>query len=511
MKSLRCLCFIVPLFCSAAAQAQGPDDRFAGLDAYVREAMQKWQVPGLAIAAIKDDRLVLARGYGVCEIGGHRPVTENSIFSIASCTKSFTAACLGLLVDEGKIQWDDPVRRHWPAFAVADERVSREATLRDLLCHRTGLVRGDLLSVKGDFTNDEILHHLRFLEQAAPFRTKVHYNNLMFEVLGRVVERHAGRPWDEFVAERFFQPLEMSSTFITSDKVPPDRLAKRHRPYDGRMLPLQKRYPDELVMPAGAIHSSVVDMTRWLSLHLNEGDHRGRRLLQADAIRDMHSLIQSIPIRRRPDANIYRANMVGSGMGWFVRDYRGRKIVEHGGGWGAYMLLVPEENLAVVALSNLDWNLLVSMLCYDVIDAYVVGPHRAWTKADKWDFWLDVGDAAKMANPRDEQRAQLEKERRADTQPTLPLAAFAGRYESALYGDLMIEHRADKLHATFGQHSGDLEHWHDDAFYGRSIVEPFLDWLVKFDVTADKKIQSLEVISVGWRDPDEKHIFRRQP
>jgi len=169
-------------------------DRFDGLDGYIREAMQKWQVPGLAIAVLKDDELVLVRGYGVCEIGRDRAVTKDTVFPIASCTKSFTAACIGMLVDDGKVKWDDAVQNHWPQFEVADAYVSQNATLRDLLCHRTGLALGDLLFVKGDFGSDEILRRLKFLPQAEPFRTKMTYSNVMYSVLGQVIEQKSGSP-----------------------------------------------------------------------------------------------------------------------------------------------------------------------------------------------------------------------------------------------------------------------------------------------------------------------------
>jgi len=360
-----------------------PADRFDGFDAYVREAMQRWEIPGLAIAVVKDDKLVLARGYGKCGVGSDRPVTKDTPFSIASCTKSFTAACIGMLVDEKKVQWDDRVQMHWSSFEVADSYVSREATLRDLLCHRTGLVRGDLLFVKGDFGNEEILRRLKFLPQAEPFRTKVTYNNLMYEVLGQVIRQKSDRPWDQFVTERIIQPLGMTSTFITRDHVPPDRLASRHRRYDGVVLPVKNPFSEQLVAPSGAIHSTVVDMAQWLKFHLHEGEYQGHRLLQTDTIRDMHALVQSIPVRRKPGANVYRAQVVGTGLGWWVSDYRGRVAIRHGGGWGADMAFVPAENLGVVVLSNLDWNLLVQMLANDVIDAYLVGPEQAWSKGDK--------------------------------------------------------------------------------------------------------------------------------
>jgi CubicO group peptidase (beta-lactamase class C family) len=478
--------------------------------AYIQEAMTKWEVPGLAIAVVKDGQLVLARGYGTCAIGSDRPVTKDTVFAIASCTKSFTAACLGMLVDEGKLNWDDPVQKHLPSFALADSYVSQQVTLRDLLCHRTGLVRGDLLSVKGDLDREEILRRTRFLGQAAPFRTKVTYNNVMYGVLGQVIAQQSGTPWEQFVTERIFQPLELKATFVARAKVPAERLAVRHRPYDGQVLPVRTPIWDELVAPAGAIHASVVDMAQWLKLHLQEGQHDGRRLLKADTVRDMHALVQSIPIRWRADANRYRAKLVGTGLGWFVRDYQGRKVVQHGGGWGADTALVPEENLAVVVLSNRDWNGLVSMLCYDVIDAYLVGPERAWSKADKWDLWLELGGPDQIFRARREQKAELDKSRVTGTTPSLPLEKYAGSYEMELYGRLQVNHAANRLSVQFGDHAAELMHWQDDMFYGRAVVEPFLDWLVKFQVDALGRVTGLEIVHVGWQEPDERFGFTRK-
>jgi hypothetical protein len=275
--------------------------------------------------------------------------------------------------------------------------------------------------------------------------------------------------------------------------------------------PVRKPFPDELVAPSGAIHSSVVDMAQWLKFHLHEGEYEGRQLLKTETMRDMHALVHSIPIRRKPDANVYRSKMLGTGFGWFVNDYRGRVLIHHGGGWGADMAFVPEENLAVVVLSNRDWNLLVSMLSCDVIDAYIAGPERAWSKENKWDFWLEVGGPKAMFRNRDEQKGELDKARITGTKPSLPLARYAGRYESDLYGPLKITEQDGRLGVQFGNCAGLLDHWQHDEFYGHSIVEPFLDWLVRFRVAKDESVPELEVISVGWKDPDEKHIFRRRP
>jgi len=479
------------------------------MDQYVQDAMKKWEVPGLAIAVVKDGETVLARGYGVCEIGSNRAVTKDTVFSIASCTKPFTAASVGMLVDEGKVIWDDPVKKHLPSFEVSDSYVSQHVTLRDLLCHRTGLVRGDLLFVKGDLEREEILRRVKFFGQAAPFRAKFSYNNVMYGVLGEVVERESGATWEQFVTERIFKPLDLDSTTVTRTTVPAERLAIRHRRYDGRVLPFRKPIRDDLIAPAGAIHSTVVDMAQWLKFHLREGDHKGQQLLKPRTVREMHALHQSIPIMGRADGSVYDAKVAGTGLGWFIRDYRGRKVVQHGGGWGADTALLPEEGLAIVVLSNLDHNLLVSMLVYDVIDAYLVGPERAWAKADKWDHWLAIGGPDHMERSRNDQWAQLDKARVSGTKPSLPLQKYSGRYESDLYGSLKVRDDAGRLSVQFGDHAVELSHWQNDMFYGRAVVEPFLDWLVKFQVRNDNSVSRLEIVHVGWKDPDERHVFSR--
>jgi hypothetical protein len=223
----------------------------------------------------------------------------------------------------------------------------------------------------------------------------------------------------------------------------------------------------------------------------------------------MHALHQSIPIKVRDNSDVHRAKLIGTGLGWFVRDYRGRKIVQHGGGWGAEMAFVPEEDLAVVVLSNLDDNGLVWMLPYDLIDAYLVGPEYAWSKGNKWDYWLRLGGPGHMDVVRNEQMEQLKKDRIADNPPSVPLEQFAGKYNSKLYGILEVRHNDRGLSVQFGDHAAELSHWQKDEFLGHAVVEPFLDWLVKFQVAGDGSVNELEVVSVGWKDPDEQHFFQR--
>jgi CubicO group peptidase (beta-lactamase class C family) len=493
------------------SQAAWAGDPFAGIDAYLAQAMAKWEVPGLAIAVVKGGEVVLAHGYGLREIGTDRPVAADTVFSIASCTKSFTAAAIAMLVDEGKVGWDDAVKLHWPEFEVADAYVTQHATLRDLLCHRTGLVRGDLLSVKGDLSADEILHRTRLLGQAAPFRTKFTYHNVMYGVLGKVIAEKSGMSWEHFVTQRMIEPLGLASTTVTRTSVPADKLATRHRTYDGKVMPLQKPIRDELVAPAGAVHSSVVDMAQWLKLHLREGNHDSHALIKPETVREMHALQHSIPVNPPQGSSPYKTRFVGTGLGWFAREYRGHKVVQHGGAWGAEMAFVPDMDLAVIVLSNLDHNGLVWMLPFDVIDAYLLGPEAAWSKGDKWDFWLLLGGPGHMDRERVTQWKQLDQSRTAGTRPTLPLLAYSGTYESDLYGELEVACTDDRLCVHFGDHCAQLTHWQDDMFSGHAVVEPFLDWLVKFRVEDGQSVPEFEIVHVGWKDPDEKHLFRRVP
>lgn len=492
-----------------SAQDTVRGDPFAGSDPYIRDAMEQWQVPGLALAVVKDGKVVLNRSFGVRQIERDGPVAEETVFSIASCTKAFTAACIAMLVDDGTLQWDDPVRKHLPDFQVADPYVTEHVTIRDLLCHRTGLVRGDLLGMSGVFDYGEMLNRVRLLPQAAPFRSKVTYNNLMYTVLGEIIARKSGKSWQEFVATRLFEPLAMTSTTTERSAIAPNRLAMRHRLYDGEIGLLRTPNSDRMA-PAGAIHSTSGDMARWLLFHLAEGEHNGRRLVSQSAMREMHSLQQSIPVKWRPDSDVYDARFAGTGLGWFVRDYRGRKVVQHGGAWGAEMALVPEEKLGIVVLSNRDWNGLVWMLIYDVIDAYVVGPEQAWSKGKKWERWMQIGGPSTSDRDRKAQHAELEKSRKVGTHPALSLAEYAGRYRSSLYGDLDVTAVDGRLRVKFGDYAAVLEHWDEDSFYGRAVIEPFFDWHVKFDID-QRSIKGLEIVNVGWKDPDERFLFTRTP
>jgi CubicO group peptidase (beta-lactamase class C family) len=479
-------------------------DRFAGMDDYIRAAMQAWEVPGLAIAVVKDGETVLARGYGVCELGTDRSVSPDTVFTIASCTKSFIATAVALLVEEGKVDWDDPVVRHLPDLEFSDRYLTEHITLRDLLCHRTGLQRCDPLGDGAGFEPAEVLRRVRHIPVAAAWRTRSIYSNHMYTALGEVVTRVSGQPWEQFIAERIFRPLGMESTTSSVTDVPAGRLALRHWRSDAGIV----ARPAPRV--GGGIYSTVDDLAEWVKLQLGEGQYQGRRVLLPETIREMHALQFSVPLRSRPPDNVYAAQFHGSGLGWFVQDYRGRKVVLHSGAWGAMVAMIPEERLGVVVLSNLDLESIAGLLMYDVFDAYLVGPDTAWNR-DKWAAtWLRNEPPGHAYRPRDEAKALLEESRRPGTQPSLPLEQYEGAFESELYGRLIVRHEDGKLSVTFGEFTTDLSHWQDESFYVRAPTRLTFDWLLTFGTDGDGRVASVTVKHVGWDQDERDHVFLRR-
>jgi CubicO group peptidase (beta-lactamase class C family) len=474
------------------------------MDPYIRAAMEKWEVPGLAIVVVKDGDVVLARGYGVCELGQDGKVSEDTSFTIASCGKTFVATAMGMLVDEGKLRWDDPVRKHLPDFEFSDRYLTEHVTLRDLLCHRTGLRRADLLGDGTGFDTKEILRRIKYLEPIAELRTQLTYSNPMYTVLGEVVTVVSGRPWEQFVTERIFQPLDMKSTTAAVAQIPRDRLSPRHWRSDAGIVSRPIARTD------GSIYSTARDLAQWLKLQLAEGTYGGRRLLKPDTVREMHALQFSVPINSRPSDNTYAAHFYGSGLGWFVQDYRGHKIVLHQGAWGAIVALIPEENLGVAVLSNLDLESLPGLLMHDVFDAYLVGPETVWRK-DKWDStWLRNEPPGFAYRPRNEAKARLEKSRTRGTKHSLPLENYAGVFESKLYGRMTVHHDSGRLSLTFGDFLTDLSHWQDESFYARAPTRLTFDWLVTFGRNDDGQITHVTVKHVGWDNEEKDQVFVRE-
>ena len=372
-----------------------------GFDEYVTKAMRDWEVPGIAIAVIKDDKIVLAKGYGVRQLGAEAPVDERTLFAIGSSSKAFTAAGLAMLVDEGKIKWDDPAVKHLPGFEMFDPYVTRELRIRDLLTHRSGLERGDFLWYGSELDRDEILRRTRYLKPTWSLRSNFGYQNLMYLAAGQVAAKATGKSWDEFIKSRIFTPLGMTASNTSiKDFKNGDNVATPHASVEDKVQPIAWRNIDNIA-PAGSINSNVLDMAQWVRLQLGQGTFEGKKLISPAAMREMH-MPQTVMRLEGAYTMFYpEAHFLTYGLGWFMHDYKGKKVVEHGGaidGMRAGVAMIPEEKLGVVILTNMNGSLLPIPLMFKVFDAYLGGTQKDWS-----------ADMLKALKPLQEQGKAAEK------------------------------------------------------------------------------------------------------
>lgn len=460
LAALLCLLLLCPA--PAFGQTQGAAGPLDALDAYVERGLSDWGIPGLAVAVVKDDKVVLLKGYGVREAGRPEKVDGQTLFGIGSATKSFTAAAVGLLVDEKKMAWDDPVTKHLPDFQLFDAGLTSQVTLRDLLSHRTGLPRanGTLLSGYG---RAETARRMRHLKPVAGLRSQFTYNNQMYLVAGLALEAAARTNWDDFVRQRLFAPLGMtaSRTSLTALEREPN-VARPHARIQGKVQRLPFHNNDSIA-PAGAISSNAAEMATWVRLFLNRGAHGGKQLLSPQVFRALQSQQTVIGVGPLTERLFPSTHFQGYGMGWFVRDYRGRKVVEHGGnvdGMTAQLGMLPEEKLGVVILSNMNNTPFPTALMYRVFDAFLGG---ADGQTDLSAEYLKlVGDGEAQAKAREKEAAE---KRAADTKPALPPDSYAGTYANDLYGEARVTLEEGKLYMRFNEAArGALEHWEKETF-----------------------------------------------
>jgi CubicO group peptidase (beta-lactamase class C family) len=477
------LAMAVHLLAAPAPTAAQPAP-LAGLDAYVERAMTAWEVPGLALAVVRGDSVLHARGYGVTRLGDSEAVDEHTLFAIASTTKAFTSAALASLVDEGRLAWDDPVTRHLPGFALADAFVSREFTVRDLLTHRVGAARLDNLWIASPFDRAEILRRARHLPQVEGFRETYGYNNILYIAAGEVAAAAAGVSWDEMLEQRFFGPLGMErSTSRAAVVEARGNTAHSHTRIEGDVHAIPRRDYDA-IGGAGAIWSSAHDMARWIRLHLGRGAFEGERLLAEARFAEMYAPHTAMGIDST-SARMHPSNHFAAyALGWRVQDLHGRKVVQHSGSINytrTQVTLVPDEGIGVVAMANLSSSNLQLALTHWILDALQGREPEDWSTA-----YLELALRSDSASARS--AAELESARLPDVGPSLPLEGYAGRYDDALFGGMRILREEGDAGAGLVLHYSpeyvaDLEPWHQDIFRatwrrpgaGRTFVRFTLD------------------------------------
>jgi CubicO group peptidase (beta-lactamase class C family) len=510
---LRCFTSLVVLSLAAAAGSTAAVREkpapLAPLDAQVARAMEAFHVPGMAVAVVKDGRVVHAKGYGVRRLGEPGAVDADTLFGIASNTKAFTSTALSILAEEGKLDFDDPVTKYLPEFEMYDPWVTREVTVRDLVTHRAGLGlgQGDLMWWPAtDFTRPQIVRGIRYLKPVSSLRSRYAYSNVMFVTAGEVVARVSGESWDDFVRERIFTPLGMSRT-TTSVSASRDNVASPHLELRRGMSPVAPMQADNCGA-AGAINSSASDMARWLRMLLECAGGKAAAgescVLKAASIRRLWSAQIALATPDPPPGlEALRANFAAYGLGFGLRDYRGRMLVSHTGGLPGYasqVALVPEERLGLVVLTNQEQTGAFSAVMYGILDEYLGRPEPPvdWVAA----FRKRADDQAEKAR---EAVRKAAASRDAASRPSLPLASYAGRYRDPWYGDATISLEGGRLVLNMTRTRGmlaDLEHWQQDSFVARwreafmSDTEP-ADAYVSFALKPDASIERMTMAPVS--------------
>lgn len=491
-------------FPSHAQKAKSNVARLAQLDAYVAATMKEWKVPGLALAIVKDDSIIYAKGYGTRTVGKTEPVDANTIFAIGSSSKAFTAALVAMAADEGKMKWDEKVTAYLPGLQLNDRYATRDLTIRDALSHRSGLARGDFTWYIGGFSREDILRRVRYLEPSWGLRAQFGYQNLMYLAAGEAAAAAGKASWDDQVRSKIFAPLGMTSSSTSIRALQGrDNVATPHAEVKDTVVTLPWKNIDN-IGPAGSINSNVRDMAQWVRLQLGRGKYAGKQLISSGNHNEMW--LPNIHIRLQGPTAGYLApgaKMSGYGMGWFLQDFDGRLAVHHGGnidGMSAMVAMLPEENLGVVILTNMNGSPAPLSVFPRVFDLFTRDTPRDWN-AEYQKLIKPMRDAAKSAEE------ALEKSRVTGTKPSLELAKYAGTYTDSLYGDIVVTERAGALHFQFGKVGGVMEHWHYDTFRASMMAPVPTKVTASFVLGANGKPAELKLDAA----PEAKFRFAPPP
>ena len=464
--------------------------------------MTAFEVPGLALAIVKDGKVIVAKGYGVRKLGEATPVDARTLFGIASNTKAFTATALGILVDQGKVRWDAPVIDYLPWFQMSDPYVTREMTVRDLLVHRSGLGlgAGDLLWWPAStYNRREIASRLRYVPLASSFRSAYAYDNVLYLVAGEVIEAVSGQSWEDFMQSRILAKVGMTSSNVRhSAATAGGNVATTHAIVEGSVRPIAP-FGSDNTNPAGGINSCADDMAKWLLVQLNGGRLAdGSALILPETARQLTTLVTPIPIGPgAPELADIRPNFNGYGLGFGLRDYRGQKLVTHTGGLPGYVskvAMLPSIGLGIAILTNQESSAAFESLANQIMDAYIGAPQKDWIAAYEAIEKRSV-DAMRAAG------TSTAGARDAQSRPSLPLGRYAGTYRDAWYGDVVIAERGNGLTLAFSRTpslSGTLEHWQQDTFVARwADRELRADAFVTFALTPDGKVDQARMRAVS--------------
>jgi CubicO group peptidase (beta-lactamase class C family) len=489
IKSLFLILWLI-IFLTPQTIAQ-PDIR--AIEQYIEKARLDWDVPGMSVAIVYQGKIVSNRGYGTLEVGKKEKVDENSLFAIASNTKAFTATALGMLRDDGKLNFSDQVQQFVPSFQLYDSYTSAEATVADLLCHRVGLgtFSGDILWYKTDFSTEKLIEKIRLVPKSYGFRNGYGYSNLMFIVAGEVLKHVSGESWDVYMKHRIFSPLGMDRTITSVAELEAmGNIAIPHKIVDGKNLPIEWVNWNTMG-PAGGIISSSTDMAKWLLMNLNNGLWKSDTLLNPATQQWLWTPHNNFVVTEKSKKAMPGTLFRGYGLGWNINDYFGNRVISHGGGYdGMYsqVVLVPEQQLGIVILTNTMKSIANPLKNY-IINAFINKDTRDWS-AEFLVKSREPGEAEKLIKTQREAHV-------LDTKPTFELSSYTGEYHSDWLGPLHITMKDDELLLTFDhapELSAHLSHWHYDTWEIKwDNVHAWFDFgTIQFHYNTERKITGFE-------------------
>ena len=477
----------VPLDTPARTSSLNTD----ALRTYINTHMQQWEIPGMAVAIVRNDRVIFSEGFGEKKLGSGDPVNEHTLFGIASVTKAMTATAMGMLVDEGLLHWDDPVIKHLPWFELSDPWVTRHVTLRDLLRHSvgTGRLTGNRIEFMPNRSREEIIRFLRHQEFEQPFRSESVYSNIMYMVAGEVIAAASGMSWDDFMSERLLGPLGMnrSNTSITLFDPEDDNIAWPHQEINGAVVPIPRRNFDN-VGASASVNSTVQELSRWMRFNLGEpGVLNGVRYVSRETMREIHhpQLVGRMGSIYGP-INTYA-------LGWDVTDYKGRRMLRHGGatdGMNTNLVLLPNEEIGIVIVTN-TFNRFMTALANHIMDELLGEEPTDWN-GRIWSSWqAQVADARAAMEAVDAGRIE-------GTRTTLNPEDYTGVYHHPLYDTAEVYLEEGKLRIRFWNDDTqvlELEHWHFDTFRAAWINPAKREKFVYFTLGDDGTV---ELLNVTW-------------
>jgi CubicO group peptidase (beta-lactamase class C family) len=477
----------------AAGPLRADEPKPEGADALAATALKAFRVPGAAVVVVRGDRTLVLKGYGRRAAAAPDPVTADTVFPLASCTKQFTTALLAMLVEEGALGWDDPVAKHLPGFRLSDPNANALLTVRDLVSHRTGLGGHDLLWYRAPWSIDHTLKQVPLLPLDYPFRGGFRYSSIPFMAAGRVAETAGKDKWDKLVRERICEPLEMTGASFTTAEIPAgaDRAVGHRLDRAGKLGPAAT-YEMTEPNPSGSMNATARDLAAWLQFHVSNGvAPSGKRLVSSKALLETRTGQNLMRLDDASKALFPETVQMSYAMGWVVNDYRGLKVVGHGGlidGFRIQITLVPDRDLGIAVLTNLHDTRMPMALTNALIDRYCGLKPKDWIA-----HYVQV--EADAAAERTAALAARERARAPGAKPALPLADYAGEYVHPAYGTATVTCTAGQLTARFSSFKYPLEHFERDTF--RVTDGFFADELAVFTVK-DGKVAGVKLSGIEF-------------